>query len=59
MTVLKISGLHKQFGDIVALDGLDIEAQNGEFFALLGLSASSKTTTLRTICGIESPAASS
>ncbi len=55
MTALKVSGLHKKFGDIVALDGLDFQVDSGEFFALLGPSASGKTTTLRTICGIESP----
>ena len=59
MTAFKISGLHKKFGDIVALDGLDLEVQSGEIFALLGLSASSKTTSLRNICGIEPLAASS
>jgi ABC-type uncharacterized transport system ATPase subunit len=59
MTALKVSGLHKKFGDIVALDGLDLEVQSGEIFSLLGPSASNKTTTLRTICGIESLAASS
>jgi ABC-type multidrug transport system ATPase subunit len=58
MTALKISGMHKKFGDI-ALDGLDLEAQSGEIFALLGPSASNKTTTQRTICGIEFLAASS
>jgi ABC-type multidrug transport system ATPase subunit len=59
MTAFKISGLHKKFGDIVALDGFDLEVQSGEFFAPLGPNASSKTTTLSTICGIESLAASS
>ena len=51
MTAQKVSGLHKKFGDIVALDGLDLEVNSGEFFALLGPSASGKTTTLRSICG--------
>ncbi len=55
MTALRISGLHKRFGDIVALDGLDLNVNSGEFFALLGPSASGKTTTFRCICGIERP----
>jgi multiple sugar transport system ATP-binding protein len=55
MSVLSVTGLSKKFGDIVALDGVDLDVEKGEFFALLGPSASGKTTTLRTICGIERP----
>ena len=55
MSVLSVAGLKKSFGDIVALDGVDLAVDKGEFFALLGPSASGKTTTLRTICGIERP----
>lgn len=53
MSSLKVSGLVKHFGGVKAVDGFDIEVQKGEFFALLGPSASGKTTTLRLICGIE------
>ena len=53
MSELSVTGLKKAFGDIVALDGVDLSVDKGEFFALLGPSASGKTTTLRTICGIE------
>lgn len=55
MSSLKISGLVKHFGDVKAVDGFDIEVEKGEFFALLGPSASGKTTTFRLICGIEQP----
>jgi len=55
MSVLSVSGLTKKFDDIVALTGVDFSVERGEFFALLGPSASGKTTTLRTICGIERP----
>ena len=55
MTTLRISGLVKNYGDITAINGLDLEVESGEFFALLGPSASGKTTTLRCICGIEKP----
>ena len=53
MTALSLRGLVKHFDDVKAVDGLDMEVADGEFFALLGPSASGKTTTLRTICGIE------
>jgi len=53
MTALHVQGLVKHFGDIKAVDGLDLNVADGEFFALLGPSASGKTTTFRTICGIE------
>ncbi len=55
MTVLSVTGLTKKFDEIVALDGVDFAVERGEFFALLGPSASGKTTTLRSICGIERP----
>ncbi len=53
MSSLKITGLVKHFGDVKAVDGFDMEVKKGEFFALLGPSASGKTTSFRTICGIE------
>lgn len=55
MSSLKVTNLVKHFGDVKAVDGLSIDVQNGEFFALLGPSASGKTTAFRTICGIETP----
>ena len=55
MTALSVTDLSKSFGDIDALNGVDFSVEDGEFFALLGPSASGKTTTLRTICGIEQP----
>lgn len=55
MSSLLLRGLVKHFDDVKAVDGLDMHVQKGEFFALLGPSASGKTTTFRTICGIEKP----
>ncbi len=55
MSFLKVSGLVKHFDEVVAVDGLDLDVEKGEFFALLGPSASGKTTSFRTICGIETP----
>ena len=45
----------KRFGDSVAVDHIDLEVQDGEFFSLLGPSGCGKTTTLRMIGGFEEP----
>jgi putative spermidine/putrescine transport system ATP-binding protein len=45
----------KRFGDMVAVDHIDLEVQDGEFFSLLGPSGCGKTTTLRMIGGHEFP----
>jgi putative spermidine/putrescine transport system ATP-binding protein len=48
-------GLRKEFGDLVAVDDVDLEIARGEFFTMLGPSGSGKTTTLRLIAGFERP----
>jgi len=45
----------KRFGDVVAVDHIDLEVRDGEFFSLLGPSGCGKTTTLRLIGGFEQP----
>ena len=45
----------KRFGDVVAVDGVDLEVREGEFFSMLGPSGSGKTTCLRMIAGFEAP----
>src|SRR5207244_6107982 len=50
-------GVRKRFGDVVAVDGVDLEVFAGEFFSLLGPSGSGKTTCLRMIAGFEAPSA--
>ena len=45
----------KMFGDAVAVDHIDLEVRDGEFFSLLGPSGCGKTTTLRMIGGFEQP----
>jgi putative spermidine/putrescine transport system ATP-binding protein len=52
---VSIRGLTKRYGEVVAVDGIDLEIEHGEFFTLLGPSGSGKTTTLRTIAGFEVP----
>jgi putative spermidine/putrescine transport system ATP-binding protein len=52
---VRLSGLSKRFGDVVAVDKVDLEIADGEFFAMLGPSGSGKTTVLRMIAGFERP----
>jgi multiple sugar transport system ATP-binding protein len=56
MAGIVLSGLTKEFpGGVRALDALDLDIADGEFFALLGPSGCGKTTLLRTIAGLETP----
>ena len=48
---LVLRSLTKQFGDVAAVDGVDLDVRPGEFVTLLGPSGSGKTTTLRMIAG--------
>ena len=52
---VRLAGVHKRFGEVAAVDGVDLEIMRGEFFTLLGPSGSGKTTCLRMIAGFERP----
>ncbi len=52
---VRLSGLTRRYGDVLALDGLDLDIAGGEFLALLGPSGCGKTTALRSIAGFERP----
>jgi putative spermidine/putrescine transport system ATP-binding protein len=52
---VRLTGIRRAYGDVVAIAGLDLEIAQGEFFTLLGPSGSGKTTTLRVIAGFERP----
>ena len=52
---VRVERARKTYGDVVAVDSIDLEVADGEFFTLLGPSGSGKTTTLRMIAGFEQP----
>jgi spermidine/putrescine transport system ATP-binding protein len=52
---VKLIGLRRRYDDVVAVDGIDLEIGDGEFFSLIGPSGCGKTTTLRMIAGLVEP----
>jgi len=54
---ISVRGLSKHYDDVRAVDGLDLDIEDGEFFSMLGPSGSGKTTVLRLIAGFEPPTA--
>jgi putative spermidine/putrescine transport system ATP-binding protein len=54
-----LRAVRKTFGEVTAVDGVDLEIGDGEFFAMLGPSGSGKTTVLRMIAGFETPTSGS
>jgi len=52
---VRVTGLHKRYGEVTALAATDLSVLPGEFFTLLGPSGSGKTTLLRLIAGFERP----
>ena len=54
---VRLDGVRKHFGEVIAVDGIDLEVREGEFFSMLGPSGSGKTTSLRLIAGFETPTA--
>ncbi len=52
---IRLEGLVKNYGDVVAVDGIDLHIPSGEFFTMLGPSGCGKTTTLRMVAGVEEP----
>ncbi len=54
---IRIEGLVKRYGDVVAVDGLDLEVRRGECFGLLGPNGAGKTTTIEILEGLLPPTA--
>ncbi|MEZ5073836.1 MAG: ABC transporter ATP-binding protein [Solirubrobacterales bacterium] len=52
---VRLSGVRKAYGSVVAVDRVDLEIRRGEFFTMLGPSGSGKTTMLRMVAGFELP----
>jgi putative spermidine/putrescine transport system ATP-binding protein len=52
---VSLRGVRKVFAEVTAVDGVDLDVRDGEFFAMLGPSGSGKTTVLRMIAGFETP----
>ncbi|MEQ8206892.1 MAG: ATP-binding cassette domain-containing protein, partial [Woeseia sp.] len=52
--LVELRNVHKRFGDFIALDGISLSIEQGEFFSVLGPSGCGKSTMLRMIAGLES-----
>jgi len=52
---VRVSGLRRAFGSVVAVDGVDLEVHPGEMMSVLGPSGCGKTTVLRLIAGLDTP----
>ena len=55
MAGVELRELHRRFGDVVALDGIDLGIPSGEFVSFLGPSGCGKTTALRLVAGFDRP----
>ncbi|MCX7190467.1 MAG: ATP-binding cassette domain-containing protein, partial [Methylotenera sp.] len=54
---IKINNIHKHFGDLHALKGIDLTIEQGEFFALLGPNGAGKSTLISILAGLIKPSA--
>ncbi len=59
MDAVKVNGLKKHYGKVIAIDGLDLSVPKGTVFGLLGPNGSGKTTTIKVLCGLLKPDAGS
>jgi ABC-2 type transport system ATP-binding protein len=57
MPAIRLEGLGKKFGEVIAVDGLSFEVAEGEIFGLVGPDGAGKTTTMRLLTGIMDPSA--
>jgi ABC-type multidrug transport system ATPase subunit len=54
-SVLGVQGLHKSYGGVVALDGVDLDIRAGEICGLLGPNGAGKTTLVSIVAGCATP----
>lgn len=55
MATVRLIGIRKEFGDVVAVDQFSVDITDGEFISFLGPSGCGKTTTLRMVAGFDMP----
>ena len=55
MTAIRTENLRKEYGDTIAVDGLDLEIDEGELFSLLGVNGAGKTTTIKMLSTLTKP----
>jgi ABC-2 type transport system ATP-binding protein len=55
MSAIRIEGLRKHYGAVTALDGLDLQVEDGAIFGFLGPNGAGKTTTIRLLTGLAQP----
>ena len=59
MTAIELKGLRKEFGDVVALDGVDLTVEEGEVFGFLGPNGAGKSTTINMLLDFTRPTSGS
>ncbi|GAB3270677.1 ABC transporter ATP-binding protein [Kineosporia babensis] len=57
MAIIEVRGLRKTYGDVVAVDHIDLDVGEGEIFGILGPNGAGKTTTVESIAGLTRPTA--
>jgi ABC-2 type transport system ATP-binding protein len=55
VNIIRATNVTRRFGDLTAVDRIDLEVAEGEIFALVGPDGAGKTTTLRLLCGLMNP----
>jgi ABC-2 type transport system ATP-binding protein len=54
-TVIEATGLHRAFGDLAAVDGIDLHVERGQFYGFLGPNGAGKSTTIKMLTGMLRP----